>query len=159
MNGRHFSYLAFLLGFLLFSAIVVAVGQSSDSDGKKSSRDALVVAAGTEIRVSIVTPRPEMRPPYVVTGKVVLPVRVGFDTAIPATSVATVSVTPIYQEYEDGKRRHFQQVANLMELTSVVVSGVVYEVKTGAVLPITSAPGLDSEIGFALQQPLHIARE
>jgi hypothetical protein len=142
---------------VLASIFVLALAVQSIVAKQDSSSDALVVAAGTEIKTSVTLPQQEMRTPYSITGKVVTPVRVGFATAIPALSVANIKITPTYVYSDEGTRRHHRQLVNLMQLTSIVVGGVVYEVSTAEVSPISRTPGLDSEISFVLQQPLRLA--
>ena len=138
------------------AALLFFVSLSAQSADKGVSSEAVIVPAGTEIKVSVTQPQQEMRPPYSVTGKVVAPVRVKFVTAIPALSVAKITVTPVRQDCGDDRARHWCQVVNLMELTSVVVGDVDYAVSTATVSPIPAPVGLDSEISFVLQQPLEI---
>jgi hypothetical protein len=130
-----------------------------------SAPDTLVVPAGTEIRV-VMQPAPDMTPSHVSTAKVVVPVRMGFETAIPALSKMTVKVTPTtyynagYNASESVVGIPEQQVVMaVVELTSLTVGKVTYRVKTNAI-PLFGSPLLDimSEMTFTLSEPLHVRR-
>lgn len=137
--------------FLLISATIASVAQAS-----KSGRDsgALVVPAGTRIKVTFTQPRREMRQPFVIDGKVIAPVRTAWTTAVPAGSKALVRVVPEFF-YEEGNPRG-RRIENTAELTALVIGDAKYEVSTGSVKLFTAA-GTDSEVEFALAEPLNIA--
>lgn len=104
--------------------------------GSNSSDDVLVVPAGTEIRVEFAQTGGVA---HVLTGKVVVPVRVGWTTAIPATSKVI------------GETH-----ATFVVLTSITIGDVAYKVKTNLMSLFTTASG--SELRFTLAEPLQIPR-
>jgi hypothetical protein len=178
--------------FILFSASAFSQAQTSSSDktsdaGQKSqakndspakakSPDAakprsvmdrplgekpepLVVPAGTEVRVDLVD------------GKVVVPVRVGFATAIPALSKAVVKIDRVYgpTAYDaNGNLLGNTRYAEYGVLTAVTINGATYQVETNSVplaTPGSSAVSADNSMGdsvhevkFVLSAPLSIAR-
>lgn len=84
--------------------------------------DMIVVPAGTEIKVDIVE------------GKVIVPVRVGFATPIPALSKVAVQVTPVY--YYTGYGNYGTGPVVFVEnavLTAVTVRGVTYAVQASTI--------------------------
>jgi hypothetical protein len=121
----------------------------------------LVVPAGTEIRVDMVS------------NKVVVPVRVGFTTAIPALSKVSVKIDRVYppSAYDaSGSLLNSATVryAEYGVLTRVTVNGVTYEVESNSVplgTPGSSAvtagnsmPDSVHEVKFELSAPLSIPR-
>ena len=116
--------------------LLLAVDSRSD-EGKDSQK--LIVPAGTEVRVEFT--QPNGSPPEVITGKVAVPVRVGWATAIPATSMVIMSAN-----------------VTVVELASVTIGTVSYKVKTNSMPLFTSAPGTDCELAFVLKEPLEIPR-
>jgi hypothetical protein len=116
--------------------------------------DVIIVPAGTEIRVDIVD------------GKVIVPVRVGFATPIPALSKVTVQVNPVYgytgnATYGVGSVAYAENAA----LTAVTVRGVTYAVQANTV-QLDSAgtasgavrTGSSHDAVFILSAPLAIER-
>ncbi len=125
--------------------------------GEKS--DPIIVPAGTEIRVDIVE------------GKVVVPVRLGFATVIPALSKAAVKIDRVYPATyaEHGVPSSVPvRYAEYGELTSITIDGRTYSVKSDSVAlgtPGSSAVTPDNSIGhsvhdvkFVLSAPLAIER-
>lgn len=155
MSKRRLGTIFFAVVVLAFSSLL-ASAQSSDKPSNKSEADVLVVPAGTQIKVTFTQPRCEMRQPYVVEGKVTVPVRAGWATAIPAGSKAFVTVVPAFYN-ADGSRRA-QQVQNEMALTAVIIGDVKYNVVTNSIALLTSTAGTDAEVGFALVEALRVAR-
>jgi hypothetical protein len=111
-----------------------ALDRPKDKEAEEAD-DVLVVLAGTQVKVDVSE------------AKVVVPVRVGFSTAIPALSKATVLISGRY--YDAG-------YANVAELTAVTVGGSKYNVHTDQI-PIPN-PGalLPSEVTFTLLDSLTI---
>jgi hypothetical protein len=81
------------------SAEVACPTRRADDRPANTEADMLVVPAGTQIKVQM-SDVPWPAPP-VCTAKVVWPVRVGFRTAIPASSIVTVQVTPSIYGWPD----------------------------------------------------------
>ena len=120
-----------------------------------------IVPAGTEIRVDVVE------------GKVIVPVRVGFATPIPALSKVAVQVNRVYAPAyldangvrQDGGNASYAEYG---VLTAVTVDGVTYPVQSNSV-PLASAGSmavtLDNsaassvhDVKFVLSASLSIAR-
>ena len=124
--------------------------------------DPIVVPAGTEIRVDIVD------------GKVLVPVRVGFATPIPALSKAAVQIERVYRPpvYDaSGAVRQdsaYSSYAEYAVLSTITVDGVTYRVESNSVplaSPGSSAVTPDNSMGssvhdvkFVLSTPLAIKR-
>lgn len=116
--------------------------------------DVIVVPAGTEIKVDIVD------------GKVIVPVRVGFATPIPAQSRVAVQVTPVY--YYTGYGNYGSGPVAFVEnamLTAVTVRGVTYAVQASAVqldtmgaVRGTIATSSSRDAVFVLSAPIAIER-
>lgn len=181
--------LAWLLAVLALS-LTVAVAQSQPSKDKPAAQDSaakpadkaqkpassprsvldrplsakpdpIIVPAGTEIRVDLVD------------GKVVVPVRVGFTTAIPALSKAAVKIERVYAPgyvETSGTQVNNQSAryAEYGELKSVTIDGKTYKVESNSVAlgtPGSSAVTPDNSLGssphdvkFVLSAPLSIER-
>jgi hypothetical protein len=138
MINRRCAFHIFLL-VTIFVAAVISFAQSFGSQaGTTKNSDALVVPAGTEIKVAFVQP---VGSPNFVEGKVAVPVRVGWATPIPATSKVKMRVSGEY-----------------VDLASITVGKVSYNVKTNAMPLFTSASGTDCEMSFVLKEPLEIER-
>jgi len=118
-----------------------------------------IVPAGTQIRVDLVD------------GKVIVPVRVGFATPIPALSKVAVQVDRTY--YPTGlvnisDRVGYVGYADYATLTAVTVGGVTYPVASSAIPVATPGSGavtLDNTMGssprdatFVLSEPVAIER-
>lgn len=124
---------------------------------KSNKPDFLIVPAGTEIRVDIVD------------GKVIVPVRVGFATPIPALSRAEVTINrKYYAPYNisyDASGNYPGTYTENAELISVTVGAVAYPVKA-TVVPLNGSaaqPTMASipstrDITFVLTAPLAIRR-
>lgn len=123
--------------------------------------DPIIVPAGTEIRVDLVD------------SKVLVPVRVGFATPIPALSKVAVKINRVYPPayVESGSTPQLSvpaRYAEYGEITAVTIDGKTYPVQTDSVplaSPGSSAVTLDNSIGssvhdvkFVLSAPLAIAR-
>ena len=122
--------------------------------------DVIIVPAGTEIRVDVIE------------GKVIVPVRVGFSTPIPALSKAAVQVNPVYFYGYNGNYGAYgtygagpvAYVENAV-LTTVTVRGVTYPVQASTV-PLDSAgtsrgviaPSSPHDATFVLSAPIAIER-
>jgi hypothetical protein len=116
---------------------------------KDSAPDVIVVPAGTELRVDIGD------------RKIVVPVRVGFSTPIPALSKVTVLVThaSVAVAYPDAA--NYSGIANVdyaeyATVTAVTVDGKTYELDTDSVPLFIS--GTNSEVTFTLSGPVEILR-
>jgi len=105
-----------------------------DSAAEKAD-DLLIVPEGTQLNIDISE------------GKVVVPVRVGFATAIPALSKATVRVS--LQGTGDS--------VYIAELTDVTVEGVRYGVQADLVA-VPGPRAVPSEVTFTLLKPVSIQR-
>ena len=124
---------------------------------KINKPDFLIIPAGTEIRVDIVD------------GKVIVPVRVGFATPIPALSRAEVTVNrKYYASYNvsyDVSGTYAGMYTENAELASVTVGSVAYPVKA-TVVPlngVAAQPTMASipstrDVTFVLTAPLAIRR-
>lgn len=122
--------------------------------------DPFIVPAGTEIRVDIVE------------GKVVVPVRVGFATPIPALSKAAVKINrvypPTYAESGAAQASVPVRYAEYGELTSVTIDGRTYAVQSDSVAlgtpgssvvtPGNSLGSSPHDVKFVLSVPLAIER-
>jgi hypothetical protein len=110
---------------------IKAARRSVFDQAKTNKPDFIIVPAGTEIRVDIVE------------GKVVVPVRVGFATPIPALSIAAVKVNPVYYNpvfynVVAGTASNFPVAyGETAELTAVTVHGITYPVRANAI-PLNS---------------------
>lgn len=132
--------------------------QSEVFDNSLNSKiEPLVVPAGTEIRVDLVE------------GKVIVPVRVGFATPIPALSKVALQVNRTY--YPTGllnERVGYVGFADYATLTAVTVRGATYPVQSNSIpiaSPGSSAVTLDNTMGssphdatFVLSAPIEIER-
>lgn len=94
--------------------------------------------------------------PANLVANVVVPVRVGFSTAIRASSVATVRLIPALYIYTS--LRDPEKITSAVELGSITIENVTYEVRSDLVPLYFSTPGLDTEVAFRLQEPLQINR-
>jgi hypothetical protein len=126
---------------------------------KRKQAEFIIVPAGTEIRVDIIE------------GKVVVPVRVGFATPIPALSPAAVKLnqnfyTPVFYNVVAGSPANAAvPYGESAELTSITVRGVNYPVRATAV-PLNRAATLGTSASiqsnrdatFVLTAPLPIER-
>lgn len=124
---------------------------------EQDAEDGVVVPEGTEIKIEV--PQFPSSPVEVYAARVVAPVRVGFATAIPALSTATVQVVTRHYPYQD---RSWYGGYNMgyfeaLEVTQVVVDGVPYDVQSDQVGRAWGGPS-PSELTFKLLKPLLIER-
>jgi hypothetical protein len=132
------------------------VRRSVFDQSKSTLPDFIIVPAGTEIRVDIID------------GKVIVPVRVGFATPVPALSQAAVKVNQIYYtpvSYNVGPGPSLPvSYGESAELTAVTVGGVTYPVQarpvslTGAALGTMTSLSSSRDAVFVLTAPLAIER-
>ena len=113
----------------------------------QSDSDALVVPKGTQIQTDISRTSPGTpATPYEYDGKVEIPVRLGFSTAIPVGSKVAVRITD----------RHVDEGLQFAaELVAVTVQGKSYKVQTDQ-MPVD--PSTAKEVTFTLLKPLKISR-
>jgi hypothetical protein len=116
---------------------------------KDSSPDVVVVPAGTELKVDLDD------------HKVVVPVRVGFATPIPALSHVAVKVTRSYVAFPYAGVQSYGGIANVgyaeyATVTAVTVGAKTYQVETSSVPLFIS--GANSEVTFTLSGPVEISR-
>jgi hypothetical protein len=112
---------------------------------KDSVSDTIVVPAGTQLRVDIHD------------HKIVVPVRVGFVTPIPALSQVTVQLNRTYltTTYSPTGTPYADYI-EYATVTAVTVSGKTYEVQTDSV-PLLK-DGTNSELTFILGNPVALLR-
>jgi len=110
-----------------------------------SAPDTIVVPAGTELRVDVNQ------------HKVVVPVRVGFATPIPALSQVAVQVsrTPLNTGYSPTGTPYVDY-AEYATVTAVTVAGKTYELQTDSVPLLKGAT--NSELTFTLAGPVPVLR-
>ncbi len=126
--------------------------------------DLLIVPAGTEIRVQTLSGLPTVtRSGTFYEGKVVVPVRIGFTTAIPALSKVKIAVYSVYAG--DGYIVYGNSLfsptgyadssgyVNQAELDNVTIDGVEYTVRTKG-----TTFSVSSEQIFVLAEPLTLER-
>jgi hypothetical protein len=112
---------------------------------KEAVPDTIVVPAGAELRVDIHQ------------HKVVVPVRVGFATPIPALSEVTVQVTRVYVSSAYSLNgMPFVDYVEYATITAVTVNGTTYQVQTDSV-PLLRG-GANSELTFVLGGPVAVLR-
>jgi len=116
---------------------------------KDSKPDEIVVPAGTELKVDIGQ------------HKIVIPVRVGFATPIPALSRVTVDVTRSYVGISAFSSTPYPTLADVdyveyATVTAITVAGNTYEVQTNSVPLLKGAT--NNEVTFVLGAPLKILR-
>jgi hypothetical protein len=118
----------------------------SPLDGSKhSSPDAMILEASTEIKVDVDEQ------------KVIVPVRSGFATAIPALSKVTVKSTRQFINAGDvGGNFQYTDYVDYATITGVTVEGVFYEVQTNSV-PLLKG-NASHEVTFTLASPVAISR-
>ncbi len=139
------SLLIFVLVSLFFT--LSAYGQQVRDRKKGGDEDILVVPKGTRIQTDIAKSFPDTPPtPFEYYGKVEIPVRLGFTTAIPVGSAVRVQ---IYATYADTG---YQYAARLV---SVTVDGIAYRILTDR-LPVD--PSTVKEVTFTLLRDLRISR-
>jgi len=107
---------------------------------KAEDGDFIVIPAGQEIKVDPFFPAGSSPTSRVDQGKVIVPVRVGFTTAIPALTKVHLQFTVTS---EDG---------SLYRITDVEINKKFYKIE------IDEAPYAASEMRFTLTKPLRIAR-
>jgi hypothetical protein len=107
----------------------------------------IVVPAATEIWVDV----PER--------KVVVPVRIGFSTPIPALSKVVVQISRTYVNngYEDRGMPYVDYV-DYATVTSVVIGGTSYSVQTDTVPLFRGEGAANADVTFRLASPLSIPR-
>jgi hypothetical protein len=111
---------------------------------QQTSPDVIVVPAGRQIKVDISEENPPRDVPLrMFSGKVTVPVRVGWATAIPALTKVTVEVSALYYPVP-GRSVDYQGVA---QLTAVMLDGTRYDLHTDQV-PMLA--GSASELTFTL---------
>jgi hypothetical protein len=112
---------------------------------KDTTPDVITVPAGTELKVDIYK------------HKVVVPVRVGFATPIPALSQVTVQVTRAYVNTSYSYRgMPYVDFVESATVTAITVAGTTYEVQTDTVPLMKGAT--NSEVTFILGGPVNILR-
>ena len=145
---------------LLFLVISCAYGQQSAHDStqkqehppvaatKESSENVIVVPAGTEFRVDVDQ------------HKMVLPVRVGFDTAIPALSEVTVQTNRTYinvpTSYQGPSVTSYTDYVDNATVVAVTVNGKTYDLQTNQAA--LAKGGTNNEVSFILSKPVTISR-
>jgi hypothetical protein len=145
---------------LLFLAISCAHGQQSPqastqnqehpavAAAKESSEDVIIVPAGAELRVDVDQ------------HKMVLPVRVGFDTAIPALSEVAVQTIRTYvnvpTSYQGASVTSYTDYVDDASVTAVTVNGKTYELQTNQVA--LAKHGTNNEVIFITSKPVTISR-
>lgn len=141
--------LATVLACVMLSA--VAYGQQVRGP-KKNDDDVLIVPKGTRIQTDI-SHSSDGAPatPYQFDGKVEIPVRLGFKTAIPAGAKITVLVTS--HSYEGAYQESTYQ--EFVELLDVTVDGKVYDIRTDRI-PMQAATA--KEVAFTLLELLEMHR-
>jgi hypothetical protein len=137
---------------------IAPVYRSVFDQAKTNQPDFVIVPAGAEIRVDIVE------------AKVIVPVRVGFSTPIPALSIAAVKVNqnyyaPVSYNFNSGAGYPPVTYGESAELTSVVVRGVSYPVQArpvslsgGAAFGTLPTSNSSRDAVFVLTAPLAIQR-
>lgn len=115
---------------------------------QESSDDVIIVPAGTELRVDVDQ------------HKMVLPVRVGFDTAIPALSEVTVQTNRTYIDvptsYQSASVTSYADYVDNATVVAVTVSGKTYDLQTNQVA--LAKGGTNNEVSFILSKPVTISR-
>ena len=107
--------------------------------------DAIMVPAGTEIRVDVAE------------GKVVLPVRVGFSTPIPALSKVTLQVSRAYTSVLNASNGAPNvDYLDYARATAVTVGDTTYEVTANSVPLLNGAA--NKEVTFVLSAPILVLR-
>jgi hypothetical protein len=147
------------------------VSESSDAETvstpearRPQEPDVLVVPAGTEIRVETLAGLPTVtRSGTFYEGKVVVPVRIGFTTAIPALSKVKIAVYSVYAGngyivygnslFSPTGYADSSGYINQAELDSVTIDGTEYKVRTKGA-PFSAS----SEQQFVLEEPLTLER-
>jgi hypothetical protein len=147
------------IGFLLLTVSCAYGQQSLPSEAhvqerqaitaaKESSEDVIVVPAGAELRVDVDQ------------HKMVLPVRVGFDTAIPALSEVTVQTDRTYintpVSYSGASVTSYVDYVDYATVTAVTVSGKTYELQTNQVA--LAKGGTNNEVIFVMSKAVTISR-
>jgi len=144
------SLLILALVSLLFG--LTAYGQQTRDRKKSKDDDVLVVPKGTRIQTDISHSfQGSPATPYEFEGKIEIPVRLGFTTAINAGAKITVLVTSRYYEsaYQEPSYQEF------VELLDVTIDGKVYDIRTDR---IPMQAGTAKEVAFTLIDPLEIHR-
>jgi len=111
---------------------------------REEYHDVIVVPAGTRILADMGTSQPTTHP---WKGKLVMPVYVGFTTAIRDGEEVTIAAAPTYPDEDEGVGPW------AVELIAVKVGDNTYDVQTSPVLL-----GGDHEVTFILKEPLTIYR-
>jgi hypothetical protein len=113
---------------------------------KDTAPDMIFVPAATEIRVDV----PQR--------KVVLPVRIGFSTPIPALSKVALEIRRTYvnNEYVAGGLPY--DYVDYATVTAIVIEGTSYTVHTDAMPLLRGDSATNSEVTFHLSAPLPIPR-
>jgi hypothetical protein len=130
---------------LLFGSL--AYGQQVRDSKKNNDEDFLVVSKGTRLQTDITKPFPDTPPtPFEYSGKVEIPVRLGFTTAINAGNKVMVRITA--SDANDGYRY-------AAELVAVTVDQKEYPIRTDRI-PVD--PSASKDVSFTLLDDLKIAR-
>ncbi len=141
------SILLTLVSLISIPILSVSAQQITPSQSARDKSDpddrALVVPAGTQIKVEVSEENPPRNVTRTYTGKVIAPVQAGGTVAIPPLSKVTirVSVGPPYEEVK--------------ELILVVLDSGSYDLQTDRV-PVP--PGSTSEMVFTLLKDVTIKR-
>ena len=121
---------------------------------KQNLPDVIVVPAGTQIKVDISEENPPLNVPQrTFSGKVTIPVRVGWDTVIPALTKVTVEVSALY--YSVAGRYDNAGFQGFAQLTSVMLDGKRYDLQTDQV-PVLA--GSATEATFTLLDDVTLNR-
>ncbi len=114
---------------------------------KDNAPDVIVVPAGTRIQVNILD------------GKVTVPVRIGWATAIPALTKVAVEISvpyyPVYGPYYPASEPYYNNLysAQVAQLTAVTLDGTRYDLQTDQI-PVMAG----SEATFTLLNDLTLKR-
>ncbi|HWR15506.1 MAG TPA: hypothetical protein VN577_11805 [Terriglobales bacterium] len=125
-------------------------GNPQVSGSSEETNDSLIILAGTQIKADISqVPAGIQLSPHIMSGRVVVPVRIGFTTAIPALTEVTVSVTG--HHYDAG-------YVDVVELIAVKIVGTTYTIHTDQIPLFSTRAGNVREVTFTLMEPLRIPR-
>jgi len=121
---------------------------------KQNLPDVIVVPAGTQIKVDISQENPPLNVPLrTFSGKVTIPVRVGWATVIPALTKVTVEVSALY--YPVAGRYDNVGYQGVAQLTAVMLDGKRYDLQTDQV-PLLA--GSATEATFTLLDDVTLNR-
>jgi hypothetical protein len=143
---NRYRALLIIILIALVSAFTVT-GQQVRDHKKGDDQDVLVVPKGARIQTDIAKSFPDTpATPFEYNGKVEIPVRLGFTTAIDAGSVVRVRIDATYAD------NGYQCAARLV---AVAIDGKTYRLRTD-MLPID--PSTAKEVTFTLLDDVTIER-